>query len=230
MLVLFDIDDTLLDHRTSAWMAAATLHRIVGSQKLVDEFCTSWSDALERHFARYLLGEVSFENQRRDRVREVIDSALTDETADRIMEQYLAAYGASWLLFPDVLPCLDRLSGCRLGVISNGQGEQQRMKLTRTGIADRFEHILISEEVGYAKPDPMIFHRACAFFGVGPSEAVYIGDRYDVDAQGARAAGLRGVWLDRKREATAAHEPPLIGGLDALSHDAQGSEAALRFS
>lgn len=230
MLILFDIDDTLLDHRTSAWMAAAALHRSVSSQKSVDEFCASWSEALERHFARYLLGEVSFENQRRDRVREVIDLALTDETADRIMEQYLAAYGAGWLLFPDVLSCLDRLSGCRLGVISNGQGKQQRRKLTQTGIADRFEHILISEEVGCAKPDPMIFHRACTFFEVVPSEAVYIGDRYDVDAQGARAAGLRGVWLDRKREATETHEPPLIGSLDAVSRDAQGSKVQLRLS
>jgi hypothetical protein len=47
-------------------------------------------------------------------------------------------------LFPDVSPCLDRLSSCTLGIISNGQVEQQRQKLTQTGFANRFERIAIS--------------------------------------------------------------------------------------
>lgn len=216
MLFLFDIDDTLLDDRTSVRLAATALHATVGSAMSADGFCSTWNDALERHYARYLKGEVSFEDQRRDRVREVIDSSLTDLAADHIIEEYVAAYEASWRLFSDVVPCLDRLSDCRLGIVSNGKGEWQRRKLEATGIAARFEHIVISADIGFAKPDPAIFHRACALFGEDPSEAVYTGDRYDVDAQGARAAGLRGVWLDRRREATATHEPPLIAGLERL--------------
>jgi len=214
MLFLFDIDDTLLDDRTSVRLAATALHGSVGSAMSSDDFCSAWTDALERHYARYLRGEVPFEVQRRDRVREVIDPALTDAAADRIINQYVAAYEASWCLFSDVLPCLDKLSGCRLGIVSNGKGEWQRRKLDATGIAKRFEHVVISADIGFAKPDPVIFHRACTLFGEDPSEVVYIGDRYDVDAQGARAAGLRGVWLDRRREATAEHHPPLINSLD----------------
>src|SRR6266508_3993506 len=125
MLILFDIDDTLLDHGTSAWLAATSLHQRVGSALSPDEFCAQWTDALERHFARYLAGEVCYEGQRRARVREVIDPGLSDDEADRVIETYIAAYEAGWSLFADVIPCLDRLSGCRLGVISNGQGEQQ---------------------------------------------------------------------------------------------------------
>jgi putative hydrolase of the HAD superfamily len=48
------------------------------------------------------------------------------------------------------------------------------------------------------------------------TRAVYIGDRYDVDAEGARRAGLRGVWLDRYGRAGAEHEPPIISSLDEL--------------
>lgn len=50
-----------------------------------------------------------------------------------------------------------------------------------------------------AKPSPVAFERACAAAGVDVSQAVYVGDRLDVDAQASTAAGLRGVWLDRPR-------------------------------
>jgi len=52
---------------------------------------------------------------------------------------------------------LDNLSRYRLGVVSNGQAHQQRMKLQRTGISGKFDCIVISEECGYAKPNPEIF-------------------------------------------------------------------------
>jgi putative hydrolase of the HAD superfamily len=82
---------------------------------------------------------------------------------------------------------------------------------------DRFECILISEECGFAKPSKEIFLRACEMVGESPTNAVYVGDRYDVDALGARAAGLVGVWLDRQARAMVHHLPPLIRGLAELS-------------
>ncbi len=218
MVVLFDIDETLLDHRTTERAAATALHRIAMVTRPVGDFVAAWSDALERHFRRYLAGELSYEDQRRARVREVVDATLDDEAADRLLMHYLDAYLAGSTLFPDVLPCLDRLArgGHRLGIISNGQSDHQRTKLTRCGIADRFEHILISEECGHHKPAPEIFAQACARMGEPPARAVYVGDRYDVDAEGARRAGLRGIWLDRHARAGAEHEAPIISSLDEL--------------
>ena len=216
MLILFDIDDTLLNHEAAERSAATLLYKSITAPAPIEEFLVMWSAALESHFARYLAGEVSFQGQRRDRMREVVDPSLSDEGADRLFAGYLASYEASWSLFSDVLPCLDGLSQHRLGVISNGQGDQQRKKLARTGIVDRFECILISEECGCAKPAPTIFLRACALLGERPASSVYVGDRYDLDAQAARTAGLQGIWLDRKRRATAGHAPPIIGTLDGL--------------
>jgi putative hydrolase of the HAD superfamily len=216
MLVLFDIDDTLLDHGAAERSAATFLYKSVGASVPLEEFLVKWAAALERHFARYLTGEVSYQGQRRDRVREMVDRSLSDETADRIFAGYLASYEAGWSLFSDVLPCLDSLAQHRLGVISNGQGVQQRRKLAQTGIVDRFECVVISEECGCAKPDPTIFLRACAEAGESPANSVYVGDRYDLDAQAARTAGLRGIWLDRKEGATAEHVSPIIRSLDRL--------------
>jgi putative hydrolase of the HAD superfamily len=217
MLVLFDIDDTLLDHGVSEHSATTLLHQQIGAAAPFDEFFAKWTAASERHFARYLAGEVSMDAQRRDRMREMVDAELSDETADRLFAGYLETYEAGWSLYPDVLPCLDSLAQHRLGVISNGQGALQRRKLTQTGIADRFGCVVISADFGRAKPDPAIFLRACAELGESPANSVYVGDRYDLDAQGARAAGLQGVWLDRKRGATAEHLPPIIASLESLT-------------
>ena len=216
MLILFDLDDTLMDDGAAERSAATHLYNNVETPLSVEEFVSKWSGTLRRHFDRYLAGELSFQGQRRERVREMIDPSLADEIADRIFADYHAQYEAGWTLFPDAAPCLDGLSGFRLGVITNGQGDQQRRKLVRTGILDRFECVLISGECGCSKPDPAIFVRACASVGELPENSVYVGDRYDIDAQAARRAGLHGIWLDRKRTANASHTPPIVGSLGEL--------------
>jgi putative hydrolase of the HAD superfamily len=216
MLILFDLDGTLMDDGAAEQSAATYLYKSIVTPLSLEQFLSQWSVALKRHFNRYLTGEVSFQGQRRDRVREVIDSSLSDAAADRMFADYHANYEAAWTLFPDVMPCLNSLSEFRVGLITNGQADQQRRKLAQTCILDRFECVLISEECGCAKPDPAIFIRACESLGERPESSVYIGDRYDIDAQAARRAGLHGIWLDRKQTANASHVPPIIGSLDDL--------------
>jgi putative hydrolase of the HAD superfamily len=216
MMVFFDIDDTLMDDRRATRAGVSALHRLTGAAATVDELVARWSASLDRHFARYLAGEVSYQEQRRARIRDVIDNTLTDQEADRTYERYLEAYEPAWTLFVDVLPCLGALQGTRLGIISNGQPAHQRRKLERTDLTGRFEYILISDECAWSKPSSGIFLHACESAGVAPADAVYIGDRYDVDATGARNAGLTGIWLDRRRARSAVHQDPIITGLDEL--------------
>jgi putative hydrolase of the HAD superfamily len=218
-MVFFDIDDTLLDDRRATRTGVTALRRLTAASGTVDELVARWSTSMDRHFARYLAREIGYQEQRRARVRDVIDPTLTDHEADRLYETYLEAYESAWTLFPDVLPCLDALHGTRLGVISNGQPAHQRSKLERTGITNRFEHILISDECAWSKPAAGIFLHACTIAGVAPAEAIYVGDRYEVDAMGARHAGLTGIWLDRRRARSATHQNPIVtglGGLEAL--------------
>jgi putative hydrolase of the HAD superfamily len=216
MLILFDIDETLLDHTAASRSAATILHAKYGAPLGLESFLGKWADALERHYADYLEGKISYDGQRRARVREVIDPSLSDAAADSVFSDYSAAFEEAWRLFPDVLPCLDMLTDFRLGIVSNGYERQQRTKLARTGILHRFEHVVISSDAGCAKPDPNIFWRACTLAGEAPRNTVYVGDRYDVDAQAARAAGLIGVWLDRRHEAGSQHAPPMIRSLAEL--------------
>src|SRR5262245_38081833 len=97
-VVLFDVDDTLVDHSSAFATATAALHERFGVDTPRARFVERWSAAHRRNFDRYLLGELTFEQQRRARVREAIDATLGDVEADRVFEHYLHVYEASWRL------------------------------------------------------------------------------------------------------------------------------------
>ena len=61
------------------------------------------------------------------------------------------------------------------------------------GLLDRLDAIAVSADVGKRKPSPLIFEAALAQAGVGPGEAVMVGDRLREDIGGARAVGMTSV-------------------------------------
>src|SRR5215208_4692334 len=96
-----------------------------------------------------------------------------------------------------------------IGIVTNGPTEVQHAKLELLGIDRLVDFVLVSEEFGVAKPDPAIFHEALRFAGVNPEEAIFVGDSVEFDMAGARAAGIRTVWLNpQQRPWTDPGAPP----------------------
>ncbi len=94
-----------------------------------------------------------------------------------------------------IRPLLERLSAdFRLGIISNNYGNLAAI-CRQIGLADLMEVLVDSARVGAVKPDPVIFRRALAQMDVRPEEAVMVGDSLARDIRGARAVGMRAVWL-----------------------------------
>jgi putative hydrolase of the HAD superfamily len=201
--VVFDVDGTLVDHLGAQRAGLEKLYAVLEEAQRVslDEFIVIWHREDDRHWQQYQMGEITFVQQRLLRVKAVFDclgECATGERAMAVFHTYLAAYETSWRLYKDVLPCLDALRGCRLAVISNGDSGQQRRKLERTGIASRFESVVISGDLGVSKPHPEIFERSLQELGVAAEEAVYIGDHLEADALGAQEVGMRAIWLARE--------------------------------
>ncbi len=97
----------------------------------------------------------------------------------------------------------------RLAVVSNfDYSPTCRGILEREGIADLFETIVISDEVGWRKPKPVIFETALRRMGLGPDEALFVGDRVDADVIGARGVGMPAVWINREAERLPEDVPP----------------------
>lgn len=103
-----------------------------------------------------------------------------------------------WLPFEGVTDVLSRLKHDKfgLGVISNWDCTAREI-LSRTGLIDYFDHLIISCEVGYIKPDARIFHLALAKGAVKGAECIYVGDNYYDDALGSRKVGMRSLILNR---------------------------------
>ncbi|MFF8616934.1 HAD family hydrolase [Streptomyces sp. NPDC015350] len=200
--VLWDIDDTIFDH-TGADRAGMREHLeregLPEGHKSVGRALAVWRELTEAHWARFAAGETDFQGQRRDRVREFLSRPLTDEEADDWFGRHAIHYEAAWRLFPDVLPVLDELAGrFRHAILSNSSIRNQDRKLRTLGVRDRFEAVVCAVELGVSKPEAGAFHAACEAMALEPGEVAYVGDEPDIDAAGAVAAGLKGIWLDRK--------------------------------
>jgi putative hydrolase of the HAD superfamily len=103
-----------------------------------------------------------------------------------------------WFIYNDTLPTLDRLRKLNipLGVLSNFDSRLY-LVLKALGLFDYFSSITISTEAGYAKPDPQIFAIALEKHNCPASAAWHIGDSPKEDYEAAKAAGLRGVLVQR---------------------------------
>jgi putative hydrolase of the HAD superfamily len=87
-----------------------------------------------------------------------------------------------------------REAGLRLGIVSNSDGRVEQA-LAEAGLREYFDVVIDSSLAGIEKPDPAIFLAALDALGVAADEALYVGDLYEVDVVGARAAGIEAVLL-----------------------------------
>ncbi|MEP6693616.1 MAG: HAD family hydrolase [Chloroflexota bacterium] len=125
-----------------------------------------------------------------------------DALAAELDATYVAARRVHQPVDPEAERVLDDLArDHRLALVTNGAPDVQREKLAGTTLARWFGAIVISAEVGIAKPDPRIFAHALRAVGAEAAGSVMIGDSLSRDVAGARAAGLRSIWIDREEGA-----------------------------
>jgi putative hydrolase of the HAD superfamily len=120
------------------------------------------------------------------------------------------AQSAHFELYDDALPVLELLRerGLKIGLLSNSSRDLNEFVSHHRLRADA---VLTSHAHGKTKPHESIFRAMLHLLGVGPQEAVMVGDTVDDDVEGARAVGMRAVLLDRE-----GRYPPVEGKLDDL--------------
>lgn len=125
----------------------------------------------------------------------------------------------SWLLYPDTQETLAALKqrGLILQVISNFDSRVMAI-LDGLGIATSFDSVVLSSQVGYAKPAPEIFHSALRLHHLKAQEAMHVGDSLINDALAASQAGLRAVWLNRNQRAAPQSLPQVSSLKEIVSH------------
>jgi len=163
--------------------------------------------ALNQRFAR-AWGQLKDFNHSREEWAALVDETFAGLLKSPPSETFFAelyerfAEAAAWRLFDDVRPALDALAArdLNLGIISNWD-ERLRPLLGRLGLTKYFEAIVVSQEVGFPKPSPVIFEHASRLLGLAPEFILHVGDSREHDAEGAAAAGFQTRWLARGQPA-----------------------------
>jgi putative hydrolase of the HAD superfamily len=122
-----------------------------------------------------------------------------------------------WRVYDEVRPLLTaiRARGLMIGVVSNWTGDLDDV-LERVGLRDSFDFVLDSARIGFEKPHPDIFLEALERARCAPADALHVGDSPEHDVDGALAAGLRAVLLDRHDRHAAFDRAPRVRSLDEV--------------
>jgi putative hydrolase of the HAD superfamily len=148
----------------------------------------------------------------RDRCAEEMRKALDIPGLDHSTARRVMLGSLEFTAYPDVAPALLELRrrGLRLVVASNWDCSLPDW-LAPAGILALVDGVVTSAEVGAAKPSRRVFERALAVAGVAAAEALHVGDKVDNDVNGAAAAGVRGVLLQREGD-----PPPRVEAISSL--------------
>jgi len=173
-------------------------------------------DLFDRHDTEY--SPDLPEDARRDYLEQLARRAfdiLEIQADDRLAKDHAVALWRiigpdAFALYPETRTVLDTLKseGYPLALVSNWQRGLEHF-CTELGIADAFDHVISSAELGIAKPDRRIFDEACSRLGAEPEHVLHVGDTLADDYEGGRAAGLQTILVHRSPE-----PPP--DGIDAI--------------
>jgi len=116
--------------------------------------------------------------------------------ASTIAEAYVQSQNSAHAVIDGAQPVVRALVGqYRLGLLTNGPADIQRLKLDRAGLADCFDTVLISGVAGAGKPSPEVFGEMLHSLDVSATASVMVGDSWKRDIEGAIGAGMSAIWI-----------------------------------
>ncbi len=197
--IYFDIDDTILDHK-SAERAALQDTRSEFDILLDIEIEKLW-DAYHANNAQlwidYGLGKIDRPSLERFRFERTLkDLGLPSAEYANIRYVYMEYYKRHWSWIEGAEKALEAISQrFPIGFLTNGFAELQNAKINQFKLKRFGKTYVISEEVGYMKPSPQIFEHATKLATVEPDEILYVGDSFISDIRGASLFGWHTAWF-----------------------------------
>lgn len=206
--VLFDLDDTLFDHKHSRLKGLEALQkkysklRAVSLEELEEEHDRLLGAADFCHVPSGELVMADATTQGISKLCAMYGITLSIEEEKNVVNLYNQEYIKNRQPVPGSKELLTTLMNyAKLGVIAYGPIEQQKEKLKACEIDDLLDYFIIAENDCYKKPSKQLFEIALEKVDVKPSDAVYVGDSWKCDVLPAVEVGMRAIWLNRCGEA-----------------------------
>jgi len=188
--VLFDLDNTLMDRDTTFGIYCDRVIEKFILEASADEKAQAKSVLIEKDEGGYGERKAVYESFIKNWGAVCTQEDMHREWCSMPKECYVPMEG--------LYTFLDAV-GKRvpMGIITNGSEITQTNKMDALGIRGYFQTILISGACAMAKPDARIYQLACEQIGVAPQDAVFVGDHFVNDIEGAENAGLQPIWMTR---------------------------------
>lgn len=198
--LLWDIDDTLIDFKSSEKMALKECFNVFGVI-LTDEDVEIYSKINHHYWELLAKGKIKksallirrFEDFAKQLSFNEIDCAAINNLYQDKLGEYAVMVEDAYEV------CAQLKSSKKQYAVTNGTAVAQNKKLDNTGLRELFDEIFISDEVGYEKPDARFFqHVFSKISGFKLEEAILIGDSLSSDMTGANRAGIDCCWFNPK--------------------------------
>ena len=205
--LFFDLDHTIWDFDKNA---EETLNELYHTYKLMDlglyspdRFIEVYTHNNHQLWAEYHVGKITKQKLRETRFSKTfIDLGLSPNLIPQQFEDdYVNICPTKTNLFPKAHETLSYLKErYTLHLISNGFKESTELKVSNNGLNVYFENVVISEVVGFNKPDKAIFNHALTLANAGISESIMIGDSLEADIRGAQDYGMKAIYFNPERK------------------------------
>ncbi|MCQ4087123.1 YjjG family noncanonical pyrimidine nucleotidase [Saccharibacillus sp. JS10] len=196
--ILFDADDTLLDFQRSEReaFAAALLESQLGLD--FEQSYEQYTIINRALWLDYEQNKVTQTQLRSERFYRLFQQLKMDHDAKVFGDLYLRHFAAGSFLTPDALAVCDQLkSKFQLSIITNGIRDVQFSRILGSALHNHFDHIIVSDDVGFAKPAPQIFDYAMEKIGcTDKSEVLIVGDSLSSDIRGGHQYGIDTCWYN----------------------------------
>ena len=188
--VLFDLDETLLDHSTGLEAFLHDQYQRYPPYVAHIPYPTFRDRFIALDQRGYVHKAIVYQQL-------LLEFAISNLTVAELVADYRTTcwqHGKTFANTPGVLQTL-RSWGLKVGIVTNGETDFQSRHIDVTGLAELVDTILISEQEHLRKPDPRLFQRAAERLGVAPNHCLFVGDHPINDMLGAQSAGMSTIWL-----------------------------------
>lgn len=195
-LILMDADETLFDFQAGEKNA---IEQVVAEMGLPTAgVAEKYHEINQGYWKKYEQGLVTQPELRKRRFEDFAGFLGVRERAGDMSERYPVLLGRQAILFQDALKVMKEISrALPVVIVTNGHAQVQRSRIGRTPLIQYISDLVISEEVGFNKPDPRIIFKALERNGgVRPERALMVGDSLTSDMRAGFNAGVDTCWYN----------------------------------
>ncbi len=200
--VLIDIDNTLFDFRESSYAALVRVFEPLGFDFTREQFhhYEVYNNML---WGKYERGEIEQEDIFHERFRLYLAEIGLEADPAALNAAYVQGLAQGYHFMPNCRELLEALHGKYLVcAVTNGDAFAQQSRIDKSGMKHLFDHVFISEQVGFRKPDKAFYDAVFAVIGEEYRNcSIMVGDSLSSDMQGGRNAGIPTCFYGKKESA-----------------------------